>query len=39
MVVNSKVVIVRYNLNHGANPPLLKSGYLSTLSCPPSVTR
>jgi type VI secretion system protein ImpL len=39
MVVNGKVVIVRYNLNHGANPPILKAGYLSTLSCPPSVTR
>jgi type VI secretion system protein ImpL len=39
MVVNGKVVIVRYNLNHGANPPILKPGYLSTLSCPASVTR
>ena len=39
MVVNSKVVIVRYNLAHGSNLPILKSGYLSTLSCPPSVTR
>jgi len=39
MVVNGKVVIVRYNLNHGSNPPILKSGYLTTLSCPPSVTR
>jgi type VI secretion system protein ImpL len=39
MVVNGKVVIVRYKLDHGANPPILKSGYLATLSCPPSVTR
>jgi type VI protein secretion system component VasK len=39
LVVNGKVVIVRYNLDHGANPPILKSGYLATLSCPASVTR
>jgi type VI secretion system protein ImpL len=39
MVVNGKVVIVRYNLDHGPNPPILKSGHLATLSCPASVTR
>jgi hypothetical protein len=39
MMVNGRPVVFRYNLDHGANPPILKKGYLSTLSCPPSVTR
>jgi type VI protein secretion system component VasK len=39
MMVNGRPVVFRYRLDHGANPPILKKGYLSTLSCPSTVTR
>ena len=37
--VGGRPVVVRYDLDHGGNPPILKKGYLSTLNCPSRVTR
>ena len=39
LMVDNSPVIVRYELDHGPNPPILKEGFLSTLSCVSQVTR